>query len=757
MDEIRLKKSLKKVTIAFAVISVLIIIFGMFASVSLDRVFKQTIHKQVVNQIHEYKTNMENRINSEFQTLYTLASLLEFSENITVEQLSKGLYESNSQTNFLRMIYFNGKGDGIRVIVDKDIENNIDISDIEISAQSVVSLAYEGEKAISDVYYDVMLKRYVITYAIPVQRNGKVNGVLTATEDVKKISDVLNNGSILSENGIVALVNSSGKILVGSENVMDLGIRHVRDLKNMTIEAKDKLMSYIANKQRGFVSFGMNGYDWFAKSEPMGFRDWSIVVADSAIGANDPIYNSIIMTRITSILPLILAIVCILYGCKYVRNNSYELLKLAYYDTVTGAYNMEKFVRLLENAWNEERVGAVIALNIRQFKFINELFGVEQANRLLCHMKSTIGENISYGEFFCRDSADAFYIFMNKSDRENISKRVENIINKIGDMVLNQNQKYPIMLYCGVAFTDECISEKKTITELMTRVMFALNRAKATAKNSNIVFYDLELHETERLQNYIESHMEQALKDDEFKLFLQPQFDLKTGKLHGAEALVRWITNEGKMIFPDQFIPLFEENGFCTRLDIYMVEKACMQLRKWIDMGYEPINISVNQSKLLFYEDDYVYKLCEITRRYGIDEKYITIEILEGLALNNVSQLNLRINQLKEIGFKVSMDDFGSGYSSLNTLGNLDIDELKLDRAFLLAASQEGGHRQRLIMEQIITLAQKMNIRTVTEGVETKENEEMITNLGCDYGQGYYYSRPISENDFTEKYIINRK
>ena len=209
------------------------------------------------------------------------------------------------------------------------------------------------------------------------------------------------------------------------------------------------------------------------------------------------------------------------------------------------------------------------------------------------------------------------------------------------------------------------------------------------------------------------------------------------------------------MIYPGQFIPIFEKNGFCSNLDLYMVEQVCRQIRAWIDEGTTPVPLSVNQSKLLFYEVDYIDKMKGLLEKYQVPGNLITLEILEGLAMGNIDELNEKILRLKELGFRISMDDFGSGYSSLNTLASLKIDEVKFDREFLLRLQERGMdyERQVVIMSEIVELTKKLKISTVIEGVETQENEDLIKKLGCGYGQGYYYSRPVSVEEFSEKYV----
>ena len=172
-----------------------------------------------------------------------------------------------------------------------------------------------------------------------------------------------------------------------------------------------------------------------------------------------------------------------------------------------------------------------------------------------------------------------------------------------------------------------------------------------------------------------------------------------------------------------------------------------------MDEGTEPVGISVNQSKLLFYENDYITTLTNLIQKYDVPGNLITLEILEGLAADHVDELNHKISLLQEQGFRISMDDFGSGYSSLNILGNLHIDELKLDRGFLMEVSDGRDARARIIMEQIVQLTRRLQISTVVEGVETAENEKLCSDMGCDLGQGYYYSRPIPREEFNRKYM----
>lgn len=431
------------------------------------------------------------------------------------------------------------------------------------------------------------------------------------------------------------------------------------------------------------------------------------------------------------------------------RRDMGRLCRLALYDRLTGAYYFSGFRREAAEASEKNGNCTLVSLNIHQFKFINEIFGKEQGDRVLKAAADIISGALCVNEIFCRESADFFYLFLRETDRDRVRQRLTEIMNRISRY--GENTGCPILLYCGAVISD-VEGERYDLEQMLTHVMFALAKAKETHQN-NVWFFDSVLHEKERLDHYVESHMYQALRDGEFALWLQVKRDLKNGKAAGAEALVRWETGDGTMLRPDQFIPLFEQNGFCTKLDMYMVEKVCAYIRSWMEQGYEPLPVSVNQSKAALYQADYVRKVSDTADRYGIPAEVLTLEILEGAALENAEEFDRTVCELREKGFQVSMDDFGSGYSSLNTLGSLHIDEVKLDRGFLREVSSGANERMRLVMEQIIALCKKLHIRTVVEGVETAEDDRMIRGWGCETGQGYYYGKPVCAEEFTKQYL----
>ena len=431
--------------------------------------------------------------------------------------------------------------------------------------------------------------------------------------------------------------------------------------------------------------------------------------------------------------------------------NENKLLQLSSYDELTGAYNRNYFCKLADQKIKNREPWTLIALNVHNFKYINDTYGTYRADQLLCKIKDILHDDLKDGELLCRPAADSFYLATSEYRFEDVKRRINRLELLLKAMADDLLDGYRLSIYCGAISSGTTLDLSSTQANL-NYLMVALAHAKQS-EDCNVCMYDDSLHQQEQLRQYIEANMYRALDEDEYQVYLQPKMNLHTGKVESAEALVRWQTKERGLLFPNQFIPLFEQNGFCKQLDLYMLEKSCQLLRAWMDEGNPPISISINQTKSLFVSDDYLDKLLAITSRYQVSPQYIVLEILEGLAFENIEELNNTIARLHHAGFRVSMDDFGSGYSSLNTLGKLHIDQIKLDRMFLMDLREDQRSSQNDVMHLIFAVAKKLGIETVTEGVETQEDEALIQSMGCNYGQGYYYSKPIPVNDFYHIFL----
>ena len=252
-------------------------------------------------------------------------------------------------------------------------------------------------------------------------------------------------------------------------------------------------------------------------------------------------------------------------------------------------------------------------------------------------------------------------------------------------------------------------------------------------------------------ERMIVSNMESALVNNEFKVFLQPKIDLVSNQIVGAEALVRWKRPDGTMLPPNDFIPLFERNGFIIRLDFFMYEQVCKLLNKWKMSGSRIVPISVNVSRIHLYQDDFMDKILRLVESYEIDPSMIEFELTESIFLNNTRTAINMMKDLRNYGFCVSIDDFGAGYSSLNLLKDMRTDVLKLDKEFF----REGDMQQeeRIIVSSIISMAKQLNMKVLSEGVETEMQSDFLKAVQCDMAQGYLYAKPLPVSDF-EKMLL---
>jgi EAL domain-containing protein (putative c-di-GMP-specific phosphodiesterase class I) len=320
---------------------------------------------------------------------------------------------------------------------------------------------------------------------------------------------------------------------------------------------------------------------------------------------------------------------------------------------------------------------------------------------------------------------------------------MERLIKEIDTTIQSLGISHNILFFAGVyPVTDMSVP----VDQMCDRASMALNKIKGNyVRRYN--FYDVGMRDRMLKEQMIVRDMEFALKDNQFTIFLQPIFRPETNEIVSAEALVRWFHPDSGMISPGYFIPVFERNGFIVKLDRFVWEAVCKFLRSRLDAGKKIVPISVNVSRLNFYSLDLLIFLLNLIKKYDLEPWMLKLEVTESAYTDNPQQLINIINQFKENGFPILMDDFGSGYSSLNMLKNIQIDVLKVDMAFVREIEQ--SERARTILLMIIGLAKELGMGVVTEGVETQTQLDYITDMGSVDIQGYYFSKPLAVKDFV--------
>lgn len=411
------------------------------------------------------------------------------------------------------------------------------------------------------------------------------------------------------------------------------------------------------------------------------------------------------------------------------------------YDRLTRLYNKEFFYQRAKDMLlqNPEKRYDIVCSDIENFKLINDIFGIPAGDQLLREVASVYRTLVRDKGISCRLNADQF-ICLVEHHRE-----YEDEIFQEADLQIHSlaNMKNVIMKWGIYTVEDRALS----IEQMCDRAFLAARSINGQYGKYFAIFKNEML---DRLvhEQAITDIMEKALEEEQFEVYLQPQYQIQGNKLTGAEALIRWNHPEWGFQSPGVFIPLFEKNGFITKLDQYVWSRACEVLHEWEEKGYPDISISVNVSRADIYNVDLPKIMTELIKKNNLTPNRLHLEITESAYTENPVQIVETVVRLRELGFIVEMDDFGSGYSSLNTLNNLPIDVLKLDMEFI--RSETAKPASQGILRFVIDLAHWIKLHVIAEGVETKEQLERLGDIDCDYVQGYYFARPMPCSEFEE-------
>lgn len=488
----------------------------------------------------------------------------------------------------------------------------------------------------------------------------------------------------------------------------------------------------------------MNGYEFLDKIKDSRYASIPIIVMTAETGEHNeekaldlgaidyiekPINPKILVSRVHNAI---------------LRNQIILLDKLKFlstHDALTGLYNRNKMFaetrRMLQEHADEKFV--FIRYDIDRFRLYNSTMGEEEGNNLLRYIGDKFKEIGSLFEYatYGRVDADVFCI-CEPYDMEKMEKQMQ-----MAEKIRNEyRDDYVIDSTFGIYLISDI---EENVEVMFTKASMASEKCKSIS-GVNIAFYEESMEANIIHERWIVKEMKKALEQEQFKVYLQPKYSLKSNVLRGAEALVRWVSPEAGMISPGKFIPIFEKNGFVASLDFYMWEKVCMLMNRWKSEGRVINPVSVNVSRISLYNPHIADILKNLIKKYDIEPELLNLEVTESAYMSNPDLMKSTIGKLQSEGFVILMDDFGSGYSSLNTLKEIKVDVLKVDMKFL--PDDKNDVRSEKILSSIIRMAGWLDMPVIAEGVETYEQKEFLESIGCGYVQGYYYAKPMPVSDY---------
>lgn len=426
--------------------------------------------------------------------------------------------------------------------------------------------------------------------------------------------------------------------------------------------------------------------------------------------------------------------------------NAIEKSKVRFleYDFLTGIYGQQKFYQATRELL-DQRAGenfAFIHFDIDRFRIINTLYGSKEGDRLIHFVAGAIRKVMTaYGRgTYGRLGGDVFGMCVPYED----GAAIYHILEGIRAEIRKHTVHYYLETCAGIYLVDDPDME---VAAMHDNAEIAAAQCKGQYMVHDVL-YTNEIGQKMLREQHIIDEMDTALAEQQFIVYFQPKYHLKKMAPYGAEALVRWKKPNGEVVLPNEFIPIFERNGFITKLDYYVWEKVCQFIDSELSQGRNPAPISVNVSRVNLYNPDFMDSLIDLIHRYQIPPHYLNLELTESVFSEDAELIQRAVNYLHDAGFTILMDDFGSGYSSLNILKDVDLDVLKIDMKFF--SKGNTAEKGAKIIEAVIRMADSLDMMVIAEGVEEKHQVDFLNDLGCDYIQGYYFGRPMSQDQYEK-------
>ena len=576
-------------------------------------------------------------------------------------------------------------------------------------------------------------------YSVYISTGFNLTEIRTMKVNLASANDFFNSSMELAEIGVI-MSTDRHKYVVSSIAMDALGLKHssidVGTLRSLihpndriqfdrALKSKDADNGEVKNIEIRIRSFNGTAYRWYS------FRYKSLPATENML----PLFGGALL--------------------DITQEHEKDILieRLAYIDEVTEIANRNKLVTTGRETYECSKLLNytywIIVLDIDRFHIVNDTYGYTNGNHILRDFAHILYKFVTPGGLAARISGDNFALVLRDyGDDELPVRTARSIQEEFAKLAVDDFGA--INLTCSAGFS-KMPDDGNSFLDVMEHAEFALKSADGT--NGSICGYEPSMHDSIIGNTELEKSLALAIDNNELQLFYQPKIDLKTGKIIGVEALIRWIKPDGTVIKPDAFVPIAESSHLIGKISEFVLKEGCRQNKLWQKMGFPNIVMSINFTSTDFYQTDLKEKVLDALAMSGLDPQWLEVELTETLALSDIDYAVAQMNKLRELGVKLAMDDFGTGYSSLSYLQILPITLLKLDRSFITDIQHDNIAYE--IVSAVIRIAKSKKIETIAEGIENTGQEDILRQAGCDYGQGYLYGKPMPANKLEEFFYKN--
>lgn len=714
-----------------AAVIVLIAVVGVLLFSFLGRGITNSVREQSLSALESVGSQNAMLVDAQIRNvqkgLHVIAGEIDRKGNLDEERILNGLKTYASNYSFYNMGVIDENG-----ICYTTLDEVLDLSGYDYYKKGMA-----GERIVSEGYREENGDELLNIFTMPVEVNGKVKYILTATYrcvDFIRMTDVTS----FSGHGRSVVLNESGRS-VGIDG--DFEGEHSETCKMACyVTEHPEALNGLTEGQKYFV-ISFDGEEYVAYCEKIQTNGWYLMtyVPSSYIYGAAKVINQ----NIWWIYLALYALIALLGAVFLIAYHKYQsrIVEALFRDNITGRKNYQFYRMNFQGVSEKEKANKyLVNLDIDKFKMINLIYGVRTGDQLLKSVSDIFYKTLP-GDQLYRYHADIFVAILEGDNLSQATEKLRKFIAALRSEV--EEARLPeFTISCGI-----CPMEKfSQISVIYSNAVLAKNEVK-TSITECYKCYDEALEVQVEYRN-IELSFKEAIKNKEFKVWYQPKFDMENGRIFGAEALARWQKANGEMVLPADFIPVFENTGQIVELDEEVLRIVCADIRNAREEGLEITPISINLSKLHLMKTGIVEKIRQITEEFGINGEDISFEITESISINDKEMMDRLVEAIHRMGFRVDMDDYGTGSSTLWSLSDTSFDTLKLDKTFV---DEIGSEKMNIILQSTINLAKHLRMEIVAEGVENEEQVQFLLAQGCRIAQGFYFARPMDKESYIQK------